>query len=125
MIKEIYYWMIFYLKKVQTNDMPEFNAYLLICILLNSNLLTLAMIVSYLIGFDLTIFRDDSKYIGLVGGLSLMIFIYFYLFKNSKIILEKYNQLPKKRRTKGIIIFWIYSIISLSLFFIVGVNLAK
>lgn len=125
MIKEMYYWMIFYLKKVKTNDMPEFNAYLLICILVNSNLLTLAMIVSYLIGFDLTIFRDDSKYIGLVGGLSLMIFLYFYLFKNRKHILEKYDQLPQKRRTKGIIIFWFYSIISLSLFFIVGVNLAK
>ena len=125
MLGEMYYWMIFYLKKVKTNDMPEFNAYLLICILVNSNLLTLAMIVSYLIGFDLTIFRDDSKYIGLVGGLSLMIFLYFYLFKNRKHILEKYDQLPQKRRTKGIIIFWFYSIISLSLFFIVGVNLAK
>ena len=125
MLSEMYYWMIFYLRKVKTNDMPEFNAYLLICVLVNANLLTIVMGVSYLLNFDLTIFRGDSKYIGLVGGLSLMVFIYFYLFRNRKKIIEKYDQLPQKRRVKGITSFWIYSILSLSLLFIVGVNLTR
>jgi hypothetical protein len=125
MLSEMYYWMIFYLKKVKTNDMPQFNAYLLICVLVNANLLTIVMGVSYLMNFDLTIFRGDSKYIGLVGGLSLMIFNYFYLFRQRKKIIDKYDQFPQKRRVRGIISFWIYSILSLSLLFIAGVNLTR
>jgi hypothetical protein len=122
MLREMYYWMIFHLKKIKTNDMPQFNAYLLICVLVNANLLTLVMITNYLLNFNLTIFSEDSKYIGLVGGLSLMIFNYFYLFRYRKKIIEKYDQLPQKRRVIGITSFWIYSILSLSLLFIVGMN---
>ena len=42
-----------------------------------------------------------------------------------KEIVEKYDQLPQNRRTKGIISFWIYSIVSIPLFFILVAILAR
>jgi len=125
MLMEMYYWMIFYLKKIKTNDMPEFNAYLLISLLLNANLWTLVIIGSYLLKLDLKTVGGDAKVIGVVIGLSVMIPNYFLFFAKRKKIIEKYDQLPQKRRVKGITLFWIYSILSLSLLFIAGVNLTR
>ena len=84
MLMEMYYWMIFYLKKVKTNDMPEFNAYLLISLLLNANLWTLVIIVSYLLKIDLKTVGGDAKVIGVVIGLSVMIPNYFLFFAKRK-----------------------------------------
>jgi len=121
----MYYWMIFYLKKVRTNDMPEFNAYLLISLLLIANLWTLVIIVSYLLKLDLKTVSGDAKVIGIVIGLSVMVPNYFLLFANRKEITEKYDQLPQKRRTKAMITFWVYSIVSIPLLFILGTNLTR
>jgi len=125
MLKEMYYWMIYFIKKIGTTELTEFNAYLLICILLFANFGTFIVVVSYLIKFDLKTLSQDIQIIGIVFGLSIMIPNYFLLFAKRKEIIEKYNHLPQKRRIIGIISFWIYSIVSIPLFFNLVTNLTR
>lgn len=125
MIKEMYYWMIYFLKKIGRTDMLEFNSYLLICILLFSNILTFLLIICFVLHVDIKLLIVDYKVVGIVFGLSIMVSSYFLLFAKRKEIVEKYDQLPQNRRTKGIISFWIYSIVSIPLFFILVAILAR
>lgn len=125
MLGEMYYWMIFYLKKIKTNDMPQFNAYLLICLLIFANIGSLFEVISFLLKVDIKTLTSDYKVIGIIFGLSIMIPNYFLLFAKRNEIIAKYDQLPQKRRTKGIILFWIYSIVSIPLFFILVANLTR
>lgn len=125
MLQEPYYWMIFYIKKVRTNDQPYFNSYLLISMLAGFNILTVIMLISYLFNINIRIsfFQENSKIIGIFFGLSVMVFNYFYLFRQREKIVTKYSQLSDRRKTKGQILFWVYAIGSLFLIFFIGVKL--
>jgi len=125
MIKEMYYWMMYFLKKIGRTDMLEFNSFLLIIMLLCFNILTCVILLCFLLKVDIKSLTSDYKVIGIIFSLSIMIPNYFLLFAKRKEIVEKYDQLPQKRRTKGIILFWIYSIVSIPLFFILVANLTR
>lgn len=117
MIKEMYYWLMYFSKKIGKTEMLEFNSYLLICMLLAFNIITVIITLSFVLNFDFKLIIQDYKVIGIVFGLSIMIPNYFFLFKKHKEIVEKYDQLSKNRRIRGTIIFWIYSIVTIPLFF--------
>ena len=87
MLQEMYYWLMYFLKKIGRTDMFEFNSYLLICMLAGFNILTIIMIVSYLFGINVrtSFLQENSKTIGILFGLSVIVFNYFYLFKQRKI----------------------------------------
>jgi len=123
MLQEIYFWMTFYVKKIKTNDTPEFNSYLLMCVLVNANIWTIVIIVSSLLDFNPKSLGENGKTIGLICGLFIMVVNYFLLFSKRKQIYAKYEQLPSHRKARGMIFFWIYAILSLPLLFIAGVNL--
>jgi len=125
MIKEMYYWLMYFLKKIGRTDMLEFNSYLLICMLLFFNILTFILVVCFLLNIDIKSLISDYKVTGIIFGLSIIIPNYFILFAKRKEIIEKYDQLSQKSRIKGIIIFWIYSIMSIPLFFILVVNITR
>jgi len=115
---------MYFLKKIGKTEMFEFNSYLLICMLHSFNILTFLFVVCFLLKVDIKSLVVDYKVIGIVYGLSIIIPNYFLLFAKRKEIVEKYNLLHQKRRIKGIILFWIYSIVSIPLFFIVVNNLS-
>ena len=121
----MYYWLMYFLKKIGRTEMLEFNSYLLICMLLCFNILTFFITICFLLHVDIKSFITDYKVTGIIFGLSIMIPNYFLLFVQRKEITEKYDQLPQKRRIKGIILFWIYSIVSIPLFFILVANLTR
>ena len=125
MIKEMYYWLMYFLKKIGKTEMFGFNSYLLICMMLFSNILTLFVLFCFLLNVDIQSLITDYKVTGIVFGLSVMIPNYFILFAKRKEIVEKYDQLPRKRRIKGMILFWIYSIVSIPLFFVLVTNLPR
>ena len=125
MIKEMYYWLMYFLKKIGKTEMFGFNSYLLICMMLFSNILTLFVLFCFLLNVDIQSLITDYKVTGIVFGLSVMIHNYFILFTKRKEIVEKYDQLPRKRRIKGMILFWIYSIVSIPLFFVLVTNLPR
>jgi len=124
MLQEIYFWMTFYVKKTKTNDTPEFNSYLLMCMLVNANIWTILVIASSLLDFDLKSLKGNSQTIGIISGLFVMVVNYFLLFSKRKQIYAKYEQLPSHRKTKGMIFFGIYLILSFPLLFIAIANLA-
>ena len=125
MIKEMYYWLMYFLKKIGKTEMFGFNSYLLICMVLFSNILTLFVLFCFFLDIDIQSLITDYKVTGIVFGLSVMIPNYFILFTKRKEIVEKYDQLPRKRRIKGMILFWIYSIVSIPLFFVLVTNLPR
>ena len=121
----MYYWLMYFLKKIGKTEMFGFNSYLLICMMLFSNILTLFVLFCFLLNVDIQSLITDYKVTGIVFGLSVMIPNYFILFTKRKEIVEKYDQLPRKRRIKGMILFWIYSIVSIPLFFVLVTNLPR
>jgi len=125
MIKEIYYWLMYFLKKIGRTEMLEFNSFLLISMLLCFNILTFLITICFLLHVDIKSFIMDYKVTGIVFGLSVIIPNYFLLFSKRKEIIEKYDLMPQKRRTSGKILFWIYSIVSLPLFFFLVANLKR
>jgi len=120
MLKEMYYWMIYFSKKIRTTKLAtinEFNAYLIICMLLMFNILTIIVILCFIFKFEFKSIIQDYKIAGIIFGLSIMIPNYFLIFTKRQEIYTKYDQLPKVRRIIGMICFWIYSIVSIPLFF--------
>ena len=117
MVKEMYFWLMYFFKKIGRTEMLEFNSYLLICMLLGFNILTVLVFMSFILKFDLNSIIQDNKITGIIFGLTIVIPNYFHLFRRRKEIEKKYDQLPKKRRVIGMICFWIYSIVSIPLFF--------
>ena len=124
MIKEIYYWMVFYLRKMPTNDMPEFNSFLLVSLMAFFNIATIFIITKYLFNISVKLTSSETTLVALSFGLFVGFICYLFTYRQKKEIQEKYDNLPKMRRVKGIAIFWIYVILSFSLLFIAGVNLA-
>jgi hypothetical protein len=108
---------MYFLKKIGRTEMLEFNSYLLICMLLVFNILTVVVFMSFILKFDLKSIIQDYKITGIIFGLTIVIPNYFHLFRKRKEIEKKYDQLPKERRIIGMICFWIYSIVSIPLFF--------
>ena len=117
MVKEMYFWLMYFFKKIGRTEMLEFNSYLLICMLLGFNILTVLVFMSFILKFDLKSIIQGYKITGIIFGLTIVIPNYFHLFRRRKEIEKKYDQLPKKRRVIGMICFWIYSIVSIPLFF--------
>lgn len=125
MLQEIYYWMIYHFKKIGTTELTEFNAYLLTCILVIANFCTLVMLGAYIFNIDIRTphLKENATFIGISLGLFIMITLYFILYSKRKEIVDKYNHLKNNRKRKGIMIFWIYSMLSLFLLFYVGIKL--
>jgi len=125
MLQEMYYWLMYFLGKIGKTEMYDSNSYLLISLLAGLNLLTIIMLFAYLFNIDIRNSLSDrnSKTIAIFFALSVVLVNYFYLFKQRKKIVEKYDELSGKRETQGQILFWIYSVLSLVLFFVVGMSL--
>ena len=117
MLEEIYYWMIFFIKKVKTNDQPYFNSYLLVCVLIFANVLSLLILACYILKVDIKTVIFDYKIAGVLLAIIVMISIYLLLYSRRKIIEEKFDSYSKNRRITGMIIFWVYALASLPLFF--------
>ena len=119
MIKEMYYWMMFFAKKIGKYDI-EMNSYLIMTMLLFCNIVTLFFPIKYYLKLDLKEYEKSYVTIGLLIGIPFLIFTHFYLYKNSKKIIEKYDSMTPVRKRIGMIIFWIYLIGTLPLFYYLG-----
>ena len=121
MFSELYYWMYMTLRKIKTNDMPAFNAYILICLLQIFNIATIATIINYFL--NINIGKDIAGYGGLGLAFIMAITNRFILYNKREIIFKQYDNLPIDRRTKGQIYFWLYLVLSIVIFFVVIANL--
>jgi hypothetical protein len=123
MLQEMYYWLMYFLKKIGKTDMLEFNSYLLICMLVAFNFLTVLIIICFLLHInpkEFGIDRQTTKIAGGIFGVVVVVFNYFYLYKNKDQIGQKYDHLKGPRRIRGMIAFWVYVILSVVLLFTLG-----
>lgn len=123
MFRELYYWMFMTLKKKNPNDMPEFNAYLLICTLQVFNIATIVIVIKYFLNININIDRDIAVYIGLGFAFIMVTTNRFILYNKREIIFKQYEKMPIGRQTKGQIYFWLYVVLSVVIVFTAGINL--
>lgn len=124
MIKEMYYWLMFFLgKDGKKTKSFEFDSYLIVSMLVGFNILTILIVIPYFLGIrlkELGIDKPTTQLIGIIFGLLVVITNYFYLYKNHKKICQKYDELKGARRITGMICFWIYALLSFGLLFTLG-----
>ena len=123
MIKEQYYWMMYFLGKIGKTEIFGYNSYLLISMVVGFNILTIAIVAAFLFNVklkELGIDKQTAQFIGIVFALAVVIINYFYLYKNQKEICQKYDGLKGGRRMRGMIFFWVYVITSVVLLFTLG-----
>lgn len=123
MFRELYYWMYMTLRKIKTNDTPAFNSYILICLLQMMNILTIALIINFFLKINTNTDRNTAIYMGIAMITVLYIANYFLLYARRESIFEQYKDMPPERRTKGQIYFWLYVVLSVVIFFTLGINL--
>jgi len=121
MFKELYYWLQELLKKIKTNDNPEFNAYIGITFFQCINVSTLVRIAIFF--FDLDISKDTAIYSGIFIYVSLAAVNFFSLFRTREEIIKKFETLPIERQSKGKLYLWLYMLITIGLFMYVIINL--
>ena len=114
-MQEIYYWLVCYLKKVTTNDTPEFNSFLLLLMMLYFNIMSIWVIVKYSISSNYQIADIFAVIIGILIG----VIIYFSIFRKRKEFHEKYEKKSCQRKKIGKVIFWFYAIFSFLFFFVI------
>jgi len=84
MIKEIYYWTVFYLRKVKTNDMPEFNAFLSVSLMIFFNIATIFIVAKYIFDISLKLSHNETTLVGLSSGLFVGFICYLFTYKQKK-----------------------------------------
>jgi hypothetical protein len=121
MYKEIYFWMYSYLSRIKTNKTPAFNSYIIICVLQLFNIGTLGGVINFFFRTDIE--KTLAVYVGLTTMCFLYILNYFLLYNKREEIFKKYKDAPARRRTTGQLYFWIYVLLSFTIFFVVIANL--
>lgn len=121
MFKEFYYWLYELLKKIKTNDNPEFNAYLGISSFQFLNVLTLVGITNFFFALDVS--EDTAIYLSIFIYVSITAVNFFSLFRKREKIIKKYEKLPVERQRKGKLYLWIYMLTTTGLSMYVIINL--
>ena len=121
MFNELYYWMSTRLAKIESNDNPPFNAYFVIIILQSFNLGTIFVIVNYFTKIHFA--KNAYIYLGLSEAFVLAVINYFTLYAKRKDIFKKYENVSPKRKTRGLLYFWLYVLLSTIIFFVAVANM--
>lgn len=121
MFEELYYWMYLNLRKMKSNNMPAFNAYILICLLQIFNLGTLAVIINYF--FKINIDRNLAICTGIGLAFLLAVINRILLYNERETIFKKYEKNLPGRKVKGQIYLWLYVLLSFVAYFVSVANL--
>jgi hypothetical protein len=125
MFKELYYWMFWYIKKLNTKSPRERaqTASLLMSMLEGFNIEAVAGAMNHYLKIDLQM--NQAVYITIFLAIVLIITNYFYLFSNREKIFAYYDREMPVRRRKGKLLFWIYVILTAFLMSYLGSHIIK
>jgi len=123
MYKEIYFWMATYLRRIKTNKTPDFSAYLILCIFEMLNIGTILVLINYY--FKPDFINISSVNLGLAFSAILLALNYFLIYSKRKIIFKEYSESQSKRKITGQIYFWLYAILSFTIFIVAVENLVS
>jgi hypothetical protein len=116
MFEELYYWMYTRLAKIKSNGNPPFNAYFLIGFLQVENIGTLLIIVNYFAKIHFA--KNAYIYTGLILAFVLSVINYITLYARRKEIFQNYENMEANRKTKGLLYFWLYVLLSTIIFWV-------
>jgi hypothetical protein len=116
MFEELYYWMYTQLSKIKSNDNPPQNAYFLMAILQSLNIGTILIVINYFVKYQFA--KHAHFYLGIPTAIVLVLVNHFVLYSKRDKIFKKYESLSPKRRTKGLVLFWLYVLLSNFIFFL-------
>jgi hypothetical protein len=124
MITEFYYWMMHYVGKVRCNDMFEFNSFLLTSMLFEFYVMSFFLLFCHTFNIDYSTIVSNYRVTGIILTTAIFAPLFFVLYKKRKSIVEKYDILPPKRKIRGMILFWIFVLVSFPLFSIIVLSQA-
>lgn len=119
-MRYFYYVIYSFLSKIPTNDTPKTNALILLVALQSLNILTLFTIVNFFLNLQLS--RNYAIVEGIVLYIVLLVFNYFYIIRNIKLIIKKYQNASSNKKLIGLFIFYTYVIISITTYFYIIEN---
>jgi hypothetical protein len=122
-MRYFYYRLYKALAKVKTNDTPAFNAMFMLTILQMCNILSVFMIINYL--FKREYDNQQSTIIGASLCLILLVLNYIFLIRKRDKIVKRYQNETKENKTWGIIYVWLYIVITLTVFFVLGETIVQ
>jgi Na+/H+ antiporter NhaD/arsenite permease-like protein len=121
MFSELYYWLYTILKKIKTNDNPEFNAFLGISSLQYLNIASLFGVANYFLVLNIT------KNLVILASLIVLVVIaivnYYNFFSERDELKKKFEKFSPARRRKGQLFLLLYVFVTLILFIYVLANL--
>ena len=120
MFKECFYWMYWYVSKInRESELQRFvSAYLVTSLVQGVNIGTLLMVLKQWLKLSLTL--GSSRVEGCFLAGILFAINYFYLFRRREQIVLSFERESDERRRKGKRFFWLYLFLSLALFYAVG-----
>jgi amino acid transporter len=117
-MRYLYFRLFKVLAKVKTNDTPAFNAMFMLTIFQICNILSVFMVVNY--SFKREYNNHQSTIIGALLCFILLFLNYFFLFRKRAKIIKRYENETKEDRLWGIVALWIYVVVTIAVFFILG-----
>ena len=106
---------------LKNTDMPAFNALLFISALQFLNIGTVVCIINYFLRIDVD--SKTASYLALAVGFPLLGLNYILLYSKRDRDFKEFEKMEAKKETKGKIYFWIYVILSITIFFVAVANL--
>jgi hypothetical protein len=119
MFKEVYYWIYRDFKTIKTNTQPFFNAYIVLSLVVCTNILSLVAIANYYTSYKYEPPKEGAIFFALGLYVIVTLVNYFILFNNKNKIVEEYDRYDLKRQRKGKWLSWLYIILSFAVFFYV------
>jgi len=121
MFTELYYWTYSILKKIKTNDNPEFNAFLGISSFQYLNVASLFGVANYFLVLNTT--KNLVILVSILVLAAIAIVNYYSFFSKRDTIKKKFEKFSPSRRMKGQIFLLLYVLTTLILFIYVLANL--
>jgi len=120
-MRYLYYRLWRLITKIRTNDMPAFNAMILIglCQLLNMFLVYIFLQRYSIIDIHFTNKSEIMSYT-IPIGVMVYSFDYFYLYKYRHKLHEKYKNESRNKRVLGNVLLYAYVVLSIGLVFYFG-----
>lgn len=113
MIKNLFYFLYWFLTKYKVVQNPSIHSFTHICVIIGLNLATLYNILFHFYDISLVNKGIDLRFWGLIIGLIIMIINYFTWYSKRQIIIVKYKQMPRKEKVRRSVLSIVYVVVSL------------
>ena len=117
MIKDLFYFLYWFYTKSKAIQKPAIHSFVDICVIIGFNIATICNISFYFLGINLANKGIDGGFWGLIIGIIIMIVNYFAWYSKRKIIIARYEQMPRKEKVRRSIFAITYVVVSLLCFY--------